>query len=104
MPKSSRKKLNVREHPPVLSDAARAYAKKVRGDRKLAIRFLKEAGIIEKPGVLASSLRSVRWNQPIAAFTLSGRNGVCRKRTPTASNTALLITAAVGFVEGSPAP
>lgn len=57
MPKSVRKKRNVRAHPPVLSDAARAYAKKVRGDRRLAIKFLKEAGIIEKPGVLARPYR-----------------------------------------------
>jgi hypothetical protein len=49
--------INVRAYPPVLSDAARAYAKKVRGDRRLAIKFLKEAGIIEKPGVLARPYR-----------------------------------------------
>src|SRR6185437_2357537 len=40
----------------------------------------------------------------IAAFTDSGRNGIWRKRTPIASNTALLMTAAVGQVEGSPPP
>jgi len=40
----------------------------------------------------------------IAALTRLGRNGVWRRRTPIASNTALLITAAVGLVEGSPAP
>jgi hypothetical protein len=42
--------------------------------------------------------------QLIAAFTRSGRNGVWRRRTPMASNTALLITVAVGQVAGSPAP
>ena len=42
--------------------------------------------------------------QAIADFTRSGRNGVWRSRTPIASNTALLITAAVGQVAGSPPP
>lgn len=40
----------------------------------------------------------------IAVCTRSGRKGVCRRRTPIASYTALPITAAVGQVEGSPAP
>ncbi|MGH9622970.1 MAG: hypothetical protein ACRD4G_01360 [Bryobacteraceae bacterium] len=57
MTKSAPKKRSIRAQPPVLSDAARAYAKKVRGDRKLAIKFLKEAGIIERPGVLARPYR-----------------------------------------------
>src|SRR5271170_3907238 len=39
-----------------------------------------------------------------AALTRSGRNGVRRKRTPVASNTALPTAAAVGQVAGSPAP
>jgi hypothetical protein len=43
--------------PPVLSKAALAYAKKVEGNRELAIKFLKKAGIIEKPGKLARPYR-----------------------------------------------
>lgn len=57
MSKSAPKKRSLPVQPPVLSEAARAYAKKVRGDRKLAVKFLKEAGIIEKPGVLARPYR-----------------------------------------------
>lgn len=51
------KNRSLQAQPPVLSEVARAYAKKVRGDRKLAVKFLKEAGIIEKPGVLARPYR-----------------------------------------------
>ena len=57
MSKSAPKKHSIQVHVQVLSDAARAYGKKVRGDRKLAVKFLKEAGIIEKPGVLARPYR-----------------------------------------------
>ncbi len=42
---------------PVLSKAALAYAKKIEGNRELAIEFLKEAGIIERPGKLARPYR-----------------------------------------------
>ena len=37
--------------------AARAYAKKVTSNRRRAIKFLKEAGIIDKPGILARPYR-----------------------------------------------
>ncbi|MFL6603976.1 MAG: hypothetical protein ACJ8R9_21975 [Steroidobacteraceae bacterium] len=47
----------VMARPPVLPPAARAYARKIEGNRELAIRFLKEAGIIEKPGKLARPYR-----------------------------------------------
>jgi len=57
MSRSAPRKRSIQAHPPALSDAARAYAKKVRGNRKLAVKFLKEAGIIEKPGVLARPYR-----------------------------------------------
>jgi hypothetical protein len=57
MSKSAPKRRSIQAHPPVLSDAARAYAKKVRGNRKLSVKFPKEAGIIEKPGVLARPYR-----------------------------------------------
>jgi hypothetical protein len=43
--------------PPVLSEAALAYAKKIEKDPKLAIEFLKKAGIIERPGKLARPYR-----------------------------------------------
>jgi hypothetical protein len=49
-----------RMHPPrepVLGKKARAYAKKLERDPKLAICFLKEAGIIERPGKLAKPYR-----------------------------------------------
>jgi hypothetical protein len=42
---------------PVLSEAALAYAKKIEGNRELAIEFLKKAGIIERPGKLARPYR-----------------------------------------------
>lgn len=45
------------ERPPVLSEAALAYAKKLTRDRKLAIAFLKEGGFIERPGKLARPYR-----------------------------------------------
>src|SRR5271154_453770 len=38
------KKRRLPAQPPVLSKAARAYAKKVEGSRQLSIKFLKEAG------------------------------------------------------------
>jgi hypothetical protein len=41
----------------VLSKAALAYAKKIEGNRRLAIKFLKEAGIIERPGKLHRNYR-----------------------------------------------
>jgi hypothetical protein len=48
---------DIRANPPVLPDAALAYARKVEHSRKLSIPFLKEAGIFEKPGVLARAYR-----------------------------------------------
>ena len=57
MPVTLSKKGRMKGRPPVLSKAARAYAKKVEGSRKLSIKFLKEAGIIEKPGKLARPYR-----------------------------------------------
>lgn len=47
------KKHRVSARPAVLPETARAYAKRVAGSRQLAAKFLKEAGIIEKPGTLA---------------------------------------------------
>jgi hypothetical protein len=41
----------------VLPEKARTYAKKVAASRELSIKFLKEAGIIEKPGKLARHYR-----------------------------------------------
>jgi hypothetical protein len=41
----------------VLPPAARAYAKKIAANRQRAIKFLKEAGIIDKPGTLARPYR-----------------------------------------------
>jgi hypothetical protein len=41
----------------VLPEKARTYAKKVAASRELSIKFLKEAGIIEKPGKLARPYR-----------------------------------------------
>jgi len=49
--------LRVSTRPAVLPEAARAYAKKVVASRRLSIKFLREAGIIEKPGVLARPYR-----------------------------------------------
>ena len=59
MPKQSKKQAGWWQYhrEPVLSKAARAYARKVEGNRELAIRFLKKAGIIEKPGKLARPYR-----------------------------------------------
>lgn len=39
-----------------------------------------------------------------AAFTRSGENGTRRMRTPVASKMALAMAAAVGRIDGSPAP
>ena len=41
----------------VLPEKARVYARKVAASRELSIEFLKEAGIIEKPGKLARHYR-----------------------------------------------
>jgi hypothetical protein len=57
VPVTLSKKRRVSARPPVLSKAARAHAKKVEGNRALAIKFLKRAGIIEKPGKLARPYR-----------------------------------------------
>ena len=57
VPVTLSKKRRVSARPPVLSKAARAQAKKVEGNRELAIKFLKRAGIIEKPGKLARPYR-----------------------------------------------
>jgi len=54
---TAKKRQRLAARPPVLSKAARAYAKKVAGDPQLAAKFLQEAGIIEKPGVLARPYR-----------------------------------------------
>jgi transcriptional regulator with XRE-family HTH domain len=43
--------------PPVLSEAALAYAKKIVSNQKLAIAFLKRAGFIDRPGKLARHYR-----------------------------------------------
>jgi hypothetical protein len=43
--------------PPVFSKVARAYARRIEGNRPLAVEFLKKTGIIEKPGKLAHSYR-----------------------------------------------
>jgi hypothetical protein len=51
------KKHPMSDRPTALSQAARAYAKKIAGHRRLAIEFLKKAGIIDRPGVLARPYR-----------------------------------------------
>ena len=53
----SSKKQSLSGRSAVLSPAARAYAKKIEGNRQRAIEFLKEAGIIDKPGTLARPYR-----------------------------------------------
>jgi hypothetical protein len=55
--RSSPEKYPMLDRPAVLSPAARAYAKKVANNRRLAIKFLKNAGIIDKPGTLARPYR-----------------------------------------------
>ena len=55
--RSSPEKYPMSDRPAVLSPAARAYAKKVANNRRLAIKFLKNAGIIDKPGTLARPYR-----------------------------------------------
>ena len=57
MPRRINLRRPLRADPPVLSKTARAYAKRVAGSRRLSIKFLKEAGIIEKPGKLARPYR-----------------------------------------------
>lgn len=57
VPRTPAKKRRISAQPPVLSKKARAYAKKVEGSRQLSIKFLKEAGIIEKPGKFARHYR-----------------------------------------------
>jgi hypothetical protein len=57
VPVTRSKKPRFPARPPVLSKAVRAYAKKIEGNRALAIDFLKRAGIIEKPGKLARPYR-----------------------------------------------
>jgi carbon storage regulator len=47
----------VRANPPVLPEAARALAKRIKADPQLAAEFLKAAGIIDEPGVLARPYR-----------------------------------------------
>jgi hypothetical protein len=42
---------------PVLSEKALAYAAKIVKSRKLSIKFLKKAGIIERPGKLHRNYR-----------------------------------------------
>ena len=43
--------------PAVLCPAARAYGKKVASNHQGAINFLRETGIIEKPGTLGRPYR-----------------------------------------------
>lgn len=57
MPVQTSKKRRVSARPAVLPKATREYAKKLEGDPKLAAKFLKEAGIITKPGTLARAYR-----------------------------------------------
>jgi hypothetical protein len=45
---------------PVLSKAALAYATKIEGNRRLAIKFWQKAGIIEKPGKLGRPYRPLK--------------------------------------------
>lgn len=45
---------------PVLSKAALVYAKTIEGNRRLAIEFLRKAGIIEKPGKLSRPYRPLK--------------------------------------------
>jgi hypothetical protein len=40
----------IHRREPVLPPAALAYAKKIVESRRLSIKFLKKAGIIERPG------------------------------------------------------
>jgi hypothetical protein len=56
-PARAKKRRRISAQPPVLPKATRAYAKKVEASRELSIKFLKEAGIIEKPGKLARPYR-----------------------------------------------
>lgn len=56
-PRPPSKKQPLSARPAVLSPAARAYAKKIEGNRQRAIEFLKKAGIIDKPGTLARPYR-----------------------------------------------
>jgi hypothetical protein len=55
--RSSPKKYLLSGRHAVLPPAARAYAKKIAANRQRAIKFLKEAGIIDKPGTLARPYR-----------------------------------------------
>lgn len=57
MPARTVKKRRTKTRPAVLPKETRAYAKKVEGNPKLAAKFLKDAGIIEKPGTLARAYR-----------------------------------------------
>jgi hypothetical protein len=57
MPVTISKKRRVTAQPPVLPKAARDYAKKVVSSRAESIKFLKKAGIIERPGKLARPYR-----------------------------------------------
>src|SRR5262245_8081030 len=43
-------------------------------------------------------------DQDLACLTRSGENGTRRMRTPVASKIALAIAAAIGRIDGSPAP
>jgi hypothetical protein len=56
-PKRAKKRRASTEQTPVLSKAVLAYARKIEGNRALALKFLKEAGIIERPGKLARPYR-----------------------------------------------
>jgi hypothetical protein len=57
LPKTPTKRLAVSARSIVLPERARTYAKKVAASRELSIKFLKEAGIIEKPGKLTRHYR-----------------------------------------------
>jgi hypothetical protein len=57
LPKTPPKRSPASGRGDVLPEKARTYAKKVAASRELSIKFLKEAGIIEKPGKLARHYR-----------------------------------------------
>jgi len=57
----------IKRREPVLPPAARAYAKKIVESRRLSIKFLKEAGIIERP-------RKARASIPLSMDSSSGES------------------------------
>jgi hypothetical protein len=61
------KKRRIQADPPVLPKAALAYARKIVKGPRLSIKFLKKAGIIEKPRKLA---RPYRLRPPTSTLSL----------------------------------